>query len=160
MRRRRRRRRRLLLILTRNDSNHPMSQATPQNPAQIGDLHGPETPRDEEECQDHRCAGQVHYLYWRHRSDFGVRGNRGVHIFCRRSTLRRRDTDDCSPPRGWPQPASAAVELADKKPAQPLAMGMDENLASVWVIDGQGKLTTYRAAGGELLKTCRSPSSR
>ena len=51
------------------------------------------------------------------------------------------------------QPASASVELADKKAAPPLAMGMDENLASVWVIDGQGKLTTYRAAGGELLKT-------
>jgi len=51
------------------------------------------------------------------------------------------------------QPASASVELADKKPAQPLAMGMDENLASVWVIDGQGKLTTYRAVGGEQLKT-------
>ena len=32
-------------------------------------------------------------------------------------------------------------------------MGMDENLASVWVIDGLGKLTTYRAAGGERLKT-------
>jgi len=57
------------------------------------------------------------------------------------------------PPTRLAQAASASIELADKRLAQPLAMGLDENLASVWVIDGQGKLTTYRAAGGELLKT-------
>ncbi len=51
------------------------------------------------------------------------------------------------------QPVSASVESADKKPGQPLSMGMDENAASLWVIDDQGNLTTYRAAGGELLKT-------
>jgi phosphate transport system permease protein len=51
------------------------------------------------------------------------------------------------------QEASAPANLADRKSGQPLAMGIDENLSSVWLIDGQGRLTTYRAAGGELLKT-------
>ena len=32
-------------------------------------------------------------------------------------------------------------------------MGLDENLASLWVLDGRGELTTYRAAGGELFKS-------
>jgi phosphate transport system permease protein len=45
-----------------------------------------------------------------------------------------------------------AAASVNKPPAKPLAMGMDENLASVWVVDSQGDLSTYLAAGGELLK--------
>ncbi len=32
-------------------------------------------------------------------------------------------------------------------------MGMDENLATLWVLDGAGDLSTYRAAGGEFVSS-------
>ncbi len=52
------------------------------------------------------------------------------------------------------QPLAAPDAIASTQPAarpDAVAMGLDENLVAVWLLDSQGLFTTYRLAGAELI---------
>jgi phosphate transport system permease protein len=55
-----------------------------------------------------------------------------------------------APPSTQPSKGPAPTQPTAKE-AKPIAMGMDENLATLWVLDGGGDLSTYRAAGGQFV---------
>lgn len=57
------------------------------------------------------------------------------------------------------QPGDANATDNKTTPVKPLTMGVDENLATAWVIDTQGNLSTHRLRGGERVQTVPLSSS-